>query len=126
MNTEVNTFLDRLDHPLRKEIDVLRATILAANPLLSENIKWNAPNYSLATKDRITMRIQPPKQIQLIFHRGAKVQAQPEEKLITEVDGLLTWRENDRAIATFKDMKDVKEKSKVLKKVIQQWLLVTT
>ncbi|MEZ4902822.1 MAG: DUF1801 domain-containing protein [Spirosomataceae bacterium] len=74
-NKEVTKFLNDLNHPLRTEIEMLRHLILEANNSLAENIKWNGPNYCIATEDRITMRILPPKQIQLIFHRGVKKQA---------------------------------------------------
>lgn len=55
------------------------------------------------------MRIQPPKQIQLVFHKGAKKLTQPKGKLIDD-NWLLTWKENDRAIAAFlkKKMKGAK------------------
>ncbi len=100
-------FLDGLNHPFRKEIEQLRLNILCANSGLTENIKWNGPSYHFNNNDRITMRIQPPKQVQLIFHRGAKVQEQPKDKLIKDDSGLLTWKENDRAVATFKNMADI-------------------
>ena len=62
-NDEVTEFLNNLNHPLRAEIEILRENILSANSNLSENIKWNAPNYFYNGEDRITMKIQPPKQI---------------------------------------------------------------
>ena len=74
LNHKVTKFLDGLSHPFRKEIEQLRLYILSGDIRLEENIKWNGPNYYLYNNDRITMRIHPPKQIQLIFHRGAKVQ----------------------------------------------------
>lgn len=72
LNIEVTKFLDDLHHPLRPEIEQLRLIILGADRNIQENIKWNGPNYCFDNEDRITMRVQPPKQIQLIFHRGAK------------------------------------------------------
>ena len=84
LNPDVSVFLDEQNHPLRKEIQLLRQSILSANKNLSENIKWNGPNYCLDKEDRITMKIQPPKNIQIVFHRGAKVKEQPKEKLIKE------------------------------------------
>ena len=77
LNPEVTSFIDELNHPLEKEITQLRQDILGSNNGLSENIKWNGPNYCFEGDDRITMRVQPPKQIQLIFHRGAKVKELP-------------------------------------------------
>lgn len=126
LNSEVTTFLDNLNHPLRKEIEQLRLNILSAYTGLTENIKWNGPNYSFDNNDRITMRIQPPKQVQLIFHRGAKVQKQPKDKLINDDTGQLTWRGNDRAIATFTDMIDIENNKAALIKNVTDWIRVTS
>jgi uncharacterized protein YdhG (YjbR/CyaY superfamily) len=126
-NSEVTKFLDEQNHPLRKEIDLLRELILTTNSGLNENIKWNSPNYSFGNEDRITMRIQPlaSKQIHLIFHRGAKVKVQPKSKLINDTSGLLVWKENDRAIATFTDIQDIENKKTDLHKIINQWIEAT-
>lgn len=73
LNSVVTEFLDEQNHPFRKEIEYLRNCILSVNKSLTENIKWNGPNYCFDNEDRITMRIQPPtKEVQLIFHRGVK------------------------------------------------------
>ena len=89
-NKSVSDFLDELNHTFRNEIEKLRNCILTANNDLTENIKWNGPNYCVDGKDRITMRINPPKPVQIIFHCGAKVQEQPKEKLIQENFDILT------------------------------------
>ena len=122
LNPEVTAFLDALDHPFRKEIEQLRQYILSADNDLTENIKWNGPNYSFGNNDRITMKIQPPKQVQLIFHRGAKNQAQPKDKLIKDDSGLLTWKENDRAVATFKNMAEIKNCQSDVKRIVKAWV----
>jgi hypothetical protein len=126
LSNEVTKFLDDLNHPFRKEIEQLRVNILEANNELIENIKWNGPNYSFKDDDRITMRIQPPKQIQLIFHRGAKVQKQPKDKLIKDEAGLLIWKGNDRAIATFKKMDEIVSTKLALEKIVKEWLKATS
>ena len=89
---------------------------------LTENIKWNGPNYCFEHQDRITMRIQPPKQVQLIFHCGAKVKEQPKQKLISEDFGILVWKENNRAIATFRNMEEIEKHKVDIPKVVQQWI----
>lgn len=121
-NQSVTQFLDAQNHPLRKEIELLRSAILSANKEVTENIKWNGPNYFFHNEDRITMRIQPTKQIQLIFHRGAKVKEQPKDKLIKEDFGLLAWKENDRAVATFKNRQEIESRVSDLVKVVIEWL----
>lgn len=126
LNKEVTEFLDKQNHPIRKEIEELRVNILTAKTELTENIKWNGPNYCFENEDRITMRIQPLiKQVQLIFHRGAKKQAQPKDKLIANNSKMLLWKENDRAIATFKNMEDIENGKTELTKIINDWINAT-
>lgn len=123
LNIEVTALLEALKHPFRNEIEQLRICILEANNRLEENIKWNGPNYCFNNEDRITMRVQPPtKQIQLIFHRGAKKQAQPKDKLISNKSKMLVWKENDRAIVTFKSLQDVESGKTELTTIINEWI----
>ena len=122
-NKEVTGFLDELNHPFRKEIDVLRNSILSANKNLTENIKWNAPNYYFENEDRITMRIQPmTTKVQLIFHRGAKKEELPKDKLIESKSKMLVWKENDRAIITFKNSQEIENGKAELEKIINEWI----
>ncbi len=126
LNSEVTGFLDEQNHPFRKEIEHMRNFILSANKSLTENIKWNEPNYCFENEDRITMRIQPPtKQVQLIFHRGAKKQEQPKDKLIANKSKMLVWKENDRAIATFKNIQDIENGKDELTDIIKDWTSAT-
>ena len=122
-SSEVTEFLNELNHPFRKEIEELRNHILASNRDLTENIKWNAPNYCFENEDRITMRIQPmTTKVQLIFHRGAKKQEQPKDKLIENKSKMLVWKENDRAIATFKNIQEIENGKDELEKIINEWI----
>lgn len=126
LNSLVTNFLDEQKHPFRKEIEQLRNIILSVNPDLIENIKWNGPNYCFNNEDRITMRIQPPtKQVQLIFHRGAKKQMQPKDKLISNNSKMLVWKENDRAIVTFKNIHDIENGKAELTDIVTEWISST-
>ncbi len=125
LNVEVTDFLNKLNHPFIKEIEQLRYCILSADKKLTENIKWNGPNYCFGNEDRITMRVQPPtKQVQLIFHRGAKKQIQPADKLICNKSKMLVWKENDRAIVTFKSLQEIEKGKTDLIKIINEWIEV--
>lgn len=126
LNSEVTKFLNELNHPFKSEIEHLRELILKATNGLTENIKWNGPNYCFDDADRITMRIQPPKkQVQLIFHRGAKKQEQPKEKLIQVNSNLLVWKENDRAIVTFRSLEEIENGQIDLIEIIKKWIKAT-
>lgn len=123
LNSEVTNFLDAQMHPFRNEIEQLRICLLSSDKNLTENIKWNGPNYCYNNEDRITMRIQPPtKQAQLIFHRGVKKQAQPKEKLISYKSKILVWKENDRAVVTFKNLQDIENGKEELKDIVNEWI----
>lgn len=122
LNEEVTAFLDLHNHPLRKEIERLRTIILSANEQLTENIKWNGPNYCYANEDRISMRVNPPKQLQLIFHCGAKVKELPKEPLIKNDYGILEWKDNRRAVATFKNGEDIESNKEKLLAIVKNWI----
>ena len=69
------------------------------------------------------MRIQPPtKQVQLILHRGAKKQTQPTDKLISNKSKLIVWKENDRAIITFKSLQEIENAKTELVTIVKEWI----
>lgn len=119
---EVQEFLKHLDHPLKTEIMAVREIILHSNNKLTEHIKWNAPSFGINGEDRVTMKLFPPKNIQLILHRGAKVKKQPAENLISGYPSMLKWAAKDRAVVTFNNMAEIKTNGKVLSKIINKWI----
>ena len=123
VNIDVTHFLKEHNHPFQEEIELLRTCILTVDLNLTENIKWNGPNYCFHNEDRITMRIHPPKkQVQLIFHRGAKKQTNPKEKLISHKSKLLVWKDNDRAIITLNSMQEIENGRTELAEIITEWI----
>ena len=122
LNPEVSALVESVKHPLEDGINDLRRFILSANNELTENIKWNGPNYVYKHEDRITMRVQAPKVVQLIFHRGAKVREALKEKLIRDDSGLLDWKSNDRAVITFKKQEEIEADKTALEQIINEWL----
>ena len=122
LNQNVSKLVEDINHPLKSEIQVLRNIILNVDSEIAENIKWNSPNYTFRNEDRITMRLQPKNQIQLIFHRGAKKLAQPSERLIDDQSKILNFKENNRAIANFNSMEDINDKRPFLIDIIKSWI----
>ncbi len=119
----VTAFLAALQHPRKAEIERIRELIFEADPHLSEQIKWNAPSYGHGD-DRITFRLQPGDKVDLIFHRGAKVQDNAGFSFADE-DELVTWLSPDRGIISFGDSADVEAKAKPLRALIKRWLAAT-
>jgi hypothetical protein len=123
LNIEVTDFLNELNHPFIKEIEQLRNCILSADKNLTENIKWNGPNYCFDDEDRITMSVQPQtQQVRLIFHRGAKKKEQLKDRLITNKSKMLVWKEHDRAIITFKSLQAIENGKAELTTIINEWI----
>ena len=121
-NKNVTDFISELEHPLKMEFLKLRKIILESVPELCEHIKWNAPSYQINDTDFLTFKLVPPKNIQLVFHRGAKVLELPKDKLIKDTFGLLKWVTNDRAVATFNSMEDVEHLKNELIETINKWI----
>ena len=123
MNQLVTDFLARLNHPFAAEIDTLRQIILNSQAGIEENIKWNGPNYVFQGDDRVTMRIHPPKkQVQLIFHLGAKKQDAKSGRIIEDQSGLLDWKGNDRAVVTYKSLEEIESTRIEFQNIVKAWL----
>ncbi len=117
----VEEFLDSLDHPLRSEIDRLRAIIAKSGPALDEHIKWNAPSFMAEGTDCITLRLFPPKAVQVIFHRGARPDGTMDLKHL-DGSGRLKWAAPDRAIATFANLADIDKNAEALSGFCAAWV----
>ncbi|TVX96315.1 DUF1801 domain-containing protein [Cohnella terricola] len=123
---QVAEFMNKLEHPFKKEIEEVRTIILSANNQLTEYIKWNAPSFCLDNEDRITFNLRGNGYFQLIFHCGSKVRKyESNEPLFHDDTGLLEWLANDRATVKFRDINDVIEKQEKLIRLVNRWLEVT-
>jgi Domain of unknown function (DU1801) len=120
--TEAEQFINDLEHPLKPELLQLRKGIQTAFPELNEIIKWNAPSYQHKGIDFLTFKLFPPKNIQLIFHRGAKIKEQLDQRFIIDTTNVLLWPANDRAVATFTSSDDIQQQQEALRHCIQSWI----
>ncbi len=48
--------------------------------------------------------------------------AGPNGETIDDSSGLLVWKANDRAIATFKSMKDITSQELAMTNIVNEWL----
>jgi hypothetical protein len=116
----VVAFLKDLDHPLKKEIESVRAIVLGVSPAIREGIKWNAPSFR-TSEYFATMNLRQNR-VWLILHFGAKVKDNTKAIKISDPTSLLKWLANDRALVTFEDAKDVKAKRAGLEAIIREWI----
>lgn len=120
----VEQFMDALDHPLKAEIEAVRALVKGANAGLTEQIKWNAPSFCVDGDDRITLKLHPPRQVQIVFHRGAKSK-DASGFSFSDDSGLIAWAAADRGLVTIRDMADLEAKRNALLTLIKRWVEAT-
>ena len=69
--SEVDEFMQALDHPRKAEIEALRTIIRGADKSITEGNKWNAPSYR-TVEWFATMNLRSKTGMQVILHLGAK------------------------------------------------------
>lgn len=123
---QVLEFLEKLEHPLKQEIEEVRKIILSSNDQITEHIKWNAPSFCVNNQDRITFNFHGKEGFRLVFHCGSKkTDYADKDRLLQDDSGLLEWATGDRATLTFTSAKDVEDKRGKLIEVVTKWIEVT-
>lgn len=105
----VNDYMEKLEHPLKNEIEMVRSIIKASSTKIKERIKWNAPSF-FTTADLVTFNHRNIKQVHLVFHHEAIVNIHSE---------WLLGDYKDRRMMYFDDMNDIKKKEKVLSQIMK-------
>jgi hypothetical protein len=118
----VDAFIAGLDHPFKKEISLLRAAVLAADPTIEEGVKWNAPSFR-TTEYFATIHLRSKIGIGLVLHLGAKMKDVPPEGLVIDDPAAsLKWLGKDRALVEFASAEELAAKIPALQALLQQWL----
>ena len=117
---EVDSFMAQLDHPHKPAIEAIRKVVRGADPAIAEGIKWNAPSFR-TTGYFATTHLRAKQGVGLILHLGAKVRDLPDVR-IDDPDGLLTWLAKDRAMVSFANVDDVRNRKSALEHVVRQWI----
>lgn len=110
-----------LEHPLKADIDALRALILATDPAVGEEMKWNSPSFHVG-EHFATLRLNGREPIQLILHLGARNKAPLPEGAIDDPAGLLRWLGPDRACVAFTAPGEVFSRRDALQAILRQWI----
>jgi hypothetical protein len=119
---DVDEFMTALQHPLKAEIEAIRAIILSADPGISELIKWNAPSFYFKD-DFATFNLRRKDSVQVIFHKGARVKDDSTEgTTISDPSGMLKWVAKERAVVTFSTMKEIRSAESALADIVRQWI----
>ncbi|MEQ9536653.1 MAG: DUF1801 domain-containing protein [Deltaproteobacteria bacterium] len=69
---EVDQWFDAYEHPAKDAMQHVRETILAADPRMSECIKWKSPTF-VFEGNLASFNPNTKKHVSLMFHTGAKI-----------------------------------------------------
>lgn len=106
----VEAFLRELSHPLKAEVEAVRAIILGVDKDINEEIKWKAPSFNYKGEYLVTFNLRETKRVHLVFHNPRIAQVK---------SSLLEGDYVDRRMAYFTDMQDVKAKKALLEKAVK-------
>jgi uncharacterized protein YdhG (YjbR/CyaY superfamily) len=118
--SEVDDYMHKLTHPMKKELEAVRQLILGVSPKIAEGIKWKSPSFR-TTEYFATVNVHGKDSLRLILHTGAKVKAGAGPK-VDDPTGLLKWLGKDRAMVALSGAKDMKAKRKPLRAILHQWI----
>ncbi len=111
-NKIVDQFVERLHHPLEKEINLLRELILGVDSKISEDVKWSSPTFtykgciaSISTKSADFLT--------LVFHKGA---------FLHNDSGMLMGDDPEIRTCRFSTAADILSHKNNLKQVFQNWI----
>jgi uncharacterized protein YdhG (YjbR/CyaY superfamily) len=107
---KVDEFMEKLDHPFKAEVQVIRDIIKNVNKDITEEIKWNAPSFAYKGEYLVTFNLWEKKRIHLVFHNPhiSKVKSK-----------LLEGDYDHRRMTYFSDRNDIKAKQTAFEKVLK-------
>lgn len=106
----VDEYLTMLEHPLKPEIEAVRAIILGANQHISERIKWNAPSF-FYLEDIATFNPRNQNTVHIVFHH---------ESIVRVASALLHGDYKDRRMMYLENMQEVQARKEELADIINQ------
>jgi len=118
---EVDAFLAKLQHPLKAELEAARQAILGASAEITEGIKWTAPSFR-TTEWFATTHLRSTKELQFIFHLGAKVRKSAPAIALPDPQGLVKWLAKDRCLVTLGGPADAAKNRAALTAIVREWI----
>ena len=121
-NPAVDRFLESLDHPLKPVIESLRLAVLESDDEITERIKWRAPSFCFNSVDRVTFNLRPIHHVQLIFHRGAKINEDDFHFDSSKWSGLLEMIGQERGQVIFPSAEVATARQEEFLGLVQEWV----
>ncbi|MNI58154.1 hypothetical protein D3C87_940450 [compost metagenome] len=109
---KVKTFMDALDHPLKKEMEKVVEIITTASPKIESDIKWGGPSFKYK-EDMATLNPKIKNYVVVVFHKAS---------LLNNDFGFLEEQTKGKAYAKFYTMADVEQHADALAKAVNAWI----
>jgi Domain of unknown function (DU1801) len=120
--SDVETLLAGLEHPLKTEIEKVRRIILNVDSAVSEAVKWNTVSFR-TTDFFAAVNLRSKDSLQLIFHTGAKVKATAKTGIdIADPAGLCKWLAKDRCLVTLGTSSELTKLRPALEALVRDWI----
>jgi hypothetical protein len=121
---QVTQHIKKLDKAISPTVEAIRKIILDTDKEIGEQIKWNSPSFYYTGE----MKPFNPKEYKrdiavMNLHKGNILVVFPTGAKVKDTTGLLEGGYTDgRRLVKFKDINDVKAKTKALQTVLKEWL----
>ena len=121
----IDHYIQKLRAPIAELVQGVRQVILDTDPIIGEQIKWNAPSFfyqgnmqpfdpKAYKRDMIVLNLRQKDHVLLIFPTGAKV---------ANSHGILEGNYQDgRRMVTIESLTELDTKKEALQLVIKDWL----
>jgi hypothetical protein len=109
-NPEVDAWFDKKQHPMEEAMQAVRELALAADPRITESIKWSTPTFEY--KGNIFSFNPAKKLVSLLFHTGAHL---PGNHKGLEGDG------DTARVMRFSDLAEVQMRGHELTDILHDW-----
>jgi len=109
---KVDEFMNKLEHPLKAEMEAIRKIIVNASPKIEEDVKWGGPSF-FYKEDLATFNPRIKNYVALIFHKGA---------LLDIKSDFLEEATKGKVYAKFHSMDQVLAHQTLLEKMVKTWI----
>lgn len=111
-NPEVTQWFKSCENPKSDEMEAIRNIILNANKVITEDIKWKAPNF-MFNGNMCSFNPKTKSHVNLTFHNGAE---------LNDPKGLLEGDAKQVRVVKFKDFAEIKSKKRGLEMLVNDWV----
>lgn len=109
---KVDEFMSKLEHPLKAEMEAVRAIIVNANSKIEEDVKWGGPSF-FYKEDLATFNPRIKNYVALIFHKG---------ELLNIKSDFLEEATKGKVYAKFYSMEQVTANKELIEKMVNKWI----